>query len=160
MPPSLAPRWSPPVCRRLVRPRHRRRRLSSSCSARARRCPLLTRSDRSRRNPRPTTTQAWSGRWRFPTSRYSRQLANAGIEGTVVARFLVDTAGRVEPGTIQLSAGSHPLLGESVREALERSRFSPAESGGRRVRQLVQQSFSFAFAFAFAIAIAIASRRE
>ncbi|MCC6771554.1 MAG: TonB family protein [Gemmatimonadaceae bacterium] len=78
------------------------------------------------------------------TPQYPTQLANAGIEGTVVAQFVVDTVGRVEPSTIQLSAGSHPLFGQSVREALGRMRFSPAELGGRRVRQLVQQSFAFA----------------
>ncbi|MBK6485611.1 MAG: TonB family protein [Gemmatimonadetes bacterium] len=77
------------------------------------------------------------------TPQYPTQLASAGIEGTVVARFVVDTLGRVEPGSIQLSAGSHALFGQSVREALGRMRFDPAESGGRSVRQLVQQSFTF-----------------
>jgi periplasmic protein TonB len=78
------------------------------------------------------------------TPRYPESLSRAGIEGTVVARFVVDTSGRVERGSIEIARADHPLFDQSVREALNRMRFAPAEAGGRRVRQLVEQPFSFA----------------
>lgn len=78
------------------------------------------------------------------TPRYPSMLASAGIEGVVLARFVVDTLGRVERGSIELSSDSHELFARSVREALERMRFEPAKVRGRKVRQLVQQPFTFA----------------
>lgn len=78
------------------------------------------------------------------TPRYPSMLASAGIEGVVLARFVVDTLGRVERGSVEISSDSHELFARSVREALERTRFEPARVRGRKVRQLVQQPFTFA----------------
>ena len=75
--------------------------------------------------------------------RYPERLRAGGIEGRVVMRFVVDTAGRVEPGSVRTVEGDHELFVSSVRDALPRMRFAPAEAGGRRVRQLVEQSFQF-----------------
>jgi protein TonB len=61
----------------------------------------------------------------------------------VIARFIVDTLGRVEGSSIAMVESSHALFAEAVRSALLRQRFVPAETGGRRVRQLVLQPFSF-----------------
>jgi protein TonB len=77
--------------------------------------------------------------------RYPEPLRAAGVSGRVVARFVVDTAGRVERGTVQLAA-DHPLLGAAVRDALAGMRFRPARAGGVRVRQLVELPFAFAAA--------------
>ena len=38
---------------------------------------------------------------------------------------------------------AHPLFERAVRDALGAMRFVPAQAGGRRVRQLVEQSFLF-----------------
>jgi len=76
--------------------------------------------------------------------RYPAMLASAGVEGTVTLQFVVDTLGRVERGSIRTLRVDQALFEASVREALERMRFTPAEAGGRKVRQLVEQSFSFA----------------
>lgn len=75
--------------------------------------------------------------------RYPAMLVSAGIEGVVLARFVVDTLGRVERAGIELTSSAHPMFAQSVREALGRMRFVPAESQGRKVRQLVQQPFTF-----------------
>ncbi|MEP7383223.1 MAG: TonB family protein [Gemmatimonadota bacterium] len=75
--------------------------------------------------------------------RYPAMLASAGIEGLVLARFVVDTLGHVERGSIELASNSHAMFAQSVRDALGRMRFVPAESHGRKVRQLVQQPFTF-----------------
>ena len=78
-----------------------------------------------------------------PTPRYPSVLQSAGVEGSVRVRFVVDTLGRVEPASIIALASTHTLFEHAVRESLLRSRFSPAEAAGRRVRQLVEQSFQF-----------------
>lgn len=61
----------------------------------------------------------------------------------VVVRFVVDSAGRTEPGTIQIVRETHSLFGESVRHWLAGMRYQPAELGGTRVRQLVEQRVEF-----------------
>ncbi len=78
-----------------------------------------------------------------PAPRYPETLRVAGVDGLVVMRFIVDTLGRVEPSSIAATESSHALFTEAVRAALLRQRFIPAETGGRRVRQLVLQPFSF-----------------
>jgi protein TonB len=77
------------------------------------------------------------------TPRYPSMLQSAGLEGDVRAQFVVDTLGRVEQGSFRVLQTSHDLFAAAVREALSRARFKPAEVGGRRVRQLVEQSFTF-----------------
>lgn len=78
------------------------------------------------------------------TPRYPGVLANAGVEGSVVMQFVVDTLGRVERASIRAMRVDQALFEQSVREALARMRFVPAEAGGRKVRQLVEQPFTFA----------------
>ncbi len=75
--------------------------------------------------------------------RYPDILRRARTEGVVVATFVVDTLGRVEPASFRTGAASHPLFEESVRSAVLAMRFRPAEAAGRRVRQLVEQRFIF-----------------
>jgi protein TonB len=75
--------------------------------------------------------------------RYPDALRGAGVEGRVVARFVVDTAGRVEPGSVQIVSAAHPAFAEAVRRTLPALRFRAAEAGGRRVRQLVDMPFDF-----------------
>ncbi len=78
-----------------------------------------------------------------PTPQYPPALSSAGFEGSVTVRFVVDTLGTVERGSVTVIRSSHALLEQSVREALIRMRFLPAEARGRKVRQLVEQSFQF-----------------
>jgi len=77
----------------------------------------------------------------FPV--YPRQLRLANIEGEVLARLVVDAAGRVEPGSITILSATHPLFGDAVREWLCRTRYEPAQIRGQPVRQLVQQQIGF-----------------
>jgi protein TonB len=78
-----------------------------------------------------------------PQPEYPRRLRAAGLDGSVVARFVVDTAGRVERGSIEILQATHGLFADAVREWLPRTGYSPAESAGRRVRQLVEQRIAF-----------------
>lgn len=78
-----------------------------------------------------------------PVPRYPAALRTAGIEGSVSARFVVDTTGRVLMETVIVDGADHPLFADAVIEALRRARFTPAELNGRKVRQLVVQPFVF-----------------
>jgi protein TonB len=80
------------------------------------------------------------------TPRYPAMLQSAGLEGDVRARFVVDTLGRVEQGSVRTLESTHDLFAAAVRDALTRARFKPAEVGGRKVRQLVEQTFTFRIA--------------
>ena len=78
--------------------------------------------------------------------RYPDILKSAGVEGDVMAQFVVDTTGRVELGSFKVLKTSHALFESAVRSALPGMRFIPAEVGNKKVRQLVQQPFVFAIA--------------
>lgn len=74
---------------------------------------------------------------------YPDMLRTAGIDGTVRAQFVVDTLGRADVATFVALHSDHTLFSAAVRTSLGRMRFLPAEYGGRKVPQLVQQSFQF-----------------
>jgi TonB family protein len=78
-----------------------------------------------------------------PVPRYPATLRAARIEGSVQARFVVDTTGRVVLTSVIVDAADHPLFAEAVLEVLRRARFTPAELRGRKVQQLVVQPFVF-----------------
>lgn len=61
----------------------------------------------------------------------------------VIAEFVVDTAGAVEPATINIVASPGAVFANVVRTALPGKEFTPARRGGRPVRQLVQLSVRF-----------------
>jgi TonB family protein len=67
----------------------------------------------------------------------------AGIQGLVIAEFVVDTVGRVESGTVGIVSSTAPLFTDAVRVALESAAYIPALKDGHAVRQFVQQPFEF-----------------
>jgi|SRR5213593_2684055 len=79
-----------------------------------------------------------------PPPRYPDMLRSANVEGEVLAQFVVDTTGRVDMSQFKVLKSSHDLFTSAVRQHLTVSRYYPAEIGGRKVRQLVQQPFNFA----------------
>ena len=78
-----------------------------------------------------------------PSPRYPAVLRAAGVEGRVAMRFVVDTLGRVEPGSATVLASTDPRFTAAVEEALPRLRFTAARHGGRTVRMLVEMPFQF-----------------
>lgn len=78
-----------------------------------------------------------------PGPSYPESLRHAKIEGEVVLRFVVDTAGRVDTSRVQLIRSDHRYFTDAVRAAMPRMRFLPAEKSGRKVRQWVEQPFNF-----------------
>jgi hypothetical protein len=74
---------------------------------------------------------------------YPPALQSQGVGGRVIAQFVVDTTGRAEMGTWKLLESSHELFAWASYDAVRNARFYPAEAGGRKVRQLVQQTLGF-----------------
>ena len=78
-----------------------------------------------------------------PHPRYPSELQRAGVEGSFVVQFVVDSTGRVDAKTLAFPQNTQPGFLRAIKDALLRSRFLPAELAGIHVRQLVQQQFSF-----------------
>jgi len=78
--------------------------------------------------------------------RYPEALRQAGVEGRVIAEFVVNELGRTEEASIRFVQSDNHLFEDAVRLALRRMRFIPAEVGGRKVRQLVEMPFVFTLA--------------
>jgi TonB family protein len=74
---------------------------------------------------------------------YPPELANVRREGDVHAMFVIDSSGSVVPGSLRVVQSTDSLFSEAVRSRIHFMRFTPAEYNGRRVRQLVQQTFVF-----------------
>jgi protein TonB len=75
--------------------------------------------------------------------RYPEALIASGIEGQVVATFVISAEGRYEEGSLRFVRSDNALFERAVETALLRMRFVPAEIAGRNVRQLVQMPFVF-----------------
>ncbi len=78
-----------------------------------------------------------------PVPNYPEMLRSAGVTGEVRARFVVDTAGRVNLSRLTIVHSDHELFSRAVEASLRRTTFLPAEVGGRPVAQLVEQTFTF-----------------
>lgn len=81
-----------------------------------------------------------------PRPRYPNELQRAGIEGSFIVQFVVDSTGRIDEKTLSFPRDAQPGFLRAVKDALLRSRYLPAELAGMRVRQLVQQQFTFVLA--------------
>lgn len=75
--------------------------------------------------------------------RYPDRLRQARVEGAVVAQYVVDTTGRIMPGSLRIVSTSDTLFAAAVRDVVEGFRFTPATLNGRKIRQLVEQPVYF-----------------
>ena len=66
-----------------------------------------------------------------------------GPEGEVVARFVVDTFGRIDPCAFRVLETRHTQFAKAVEAVLPDIRFSPAIIRGTKVRQVVEHRFKF-----------------
>lgn len=66
-----------------------------------------------------------------------------GVEGYARFRSVVDTAGRVEPASVEAIGASHEAFAFAVRSTLPRMRIRPGRVAGQPVRQLVELPFAF-----------------
>jgi len=74
---------------------------------------------------------------------YPDSLLKAGVGGRVVAEFVVDSEGIVEPGSVRIVSFTHSYFAAAVRAALGSATFRSAVLGGKPVRQIVQLPFVF-----------------
>jgi TonB family protein len=79
----------------------------------------------------------------MPAVTYPPSMRASGTNGVVIAEFVVDTTGAVEPEHVGIVASTDPLFADAVRDALRLATFRPAMHQGRAVRQLVRQPFEF-----------------
>ena len=63
--------------------------------------------------------------------------------GDVEARFVVDSAGRIDPNTFEVLSATHPAFAREVKRVLPLMRYHPAELAGRPTAQVVEQHFVF-----------------
>ena len=78
-----------------------------------------------------------------PVPRYPPALADAGVSGRVELEYIVDTLGRVEPGSMRTLVSPDPSLTSAAGDAVLASRFRAARLHGTVVRQLVRQALVF-----------------
>lgn len=78
-----------------------------------------------------------------PKPRYPGALADMGIEGAFVVRFVVDSTGDVPPDKIEFPNTMHRMFASAVRAALLKSHYDPAMIAGHFVAQQVVQEFRF-----------------
>ena len=87
---------------------------------------------------KPVSQIAGTGNPRYPDA-----LRSSGVEGEVQAQFVVSEEGKADVSTFKVLKATNDLFASAVRSALPNMRFYPAEVGGKKVKQLVQQSFQF-----------------
>jgi TonB family protein len=74
---------------------------------------------------------------------YPQSLRESGVEGRVLAQFVVGENGRYQGGSLKILDSSNPAFTAAVKDALPRMKFSAAQIGGKKVAQLVQMPFQF-----------------
>lgn len=74
---------------------------------------------------------------------YPPALMAKGVEGSVLATFVVDEFGRPDVATYIPLEATDVLFANAVRDALPRMKFLPAKRGATAVRQQVEQRFTF-----------------
>ena len=78
-----------------------------------------------------------------PAPKYPAVLHSAGLSGTVMVEFVVDTIGKVEPVSIRLVESTHRGFDDAARAAVLGATFQPAHLGPHSVRQLTRQRVRF-----------------
>ena len=73
-----------------------------------------------------------------PPPPYPELLRQAGIEGRVLIEAVIDTAGRAEPGSVEIKASADAGFDQPSRTWIQHALFRPARVHGRAVRVLVQ----------------------
>lgn len=74
---------------------------------------------------------------------YPEALRANKVEGEVLVQYVVDERGTAQMNTFKVLKSTNAALSDAVRTAVATMKFNPAEVGGRKVKQLVQQPFRF-----------------
>ena len=79
----------------------------------------------------------------IPDADYPPMLRRAGIQGTVIVQAVVDTRGRVVPGSLRVLSSANPGFNESALKALQQAVFRPARVHGRPVKARLRLPIEF-----------------
>ena len=74
---------------------------------------------------------------------YPERLLRTKVEGDVLVQFVVDEKGIADMSSFKVIRSTNTEFTDAVKRAVRSTTFQPAEHGGKRVRQLVQQPYSF-----------------
>ena len=74
---------------------------------------------------------------------YPETLRSKGSSATAWARFVVDSAGRVDTHSITIVSSTNSLASSAIRDGLGSTRFQPAQLDGRNVAEIVDMEFRF-----------------
>lgn len=74
---------------------------------------------------------------RLVADSYPSQMRRSGVAGQAQLQFVVDTAGRVEPESIEVVLASGPAFAVAARNVLPKFEFTPGRAHGQRVRTRV-----------------------
>jgi TonB family protein len=75
--------------------------------------------------------------------RYPTALRQAGVEGRVMVRAIIDTTGRAEPSSVTVWQSPNPGFDQAARSFVLHARYRPARVHGRAVRVLVNVPIDF-----------------
>ena len=78
-----------------------------------------------------------------PSPKYPAVLHSAGLSGTVMVEFVIDTIGKVERVSIRVVESTHRGFDDAARAAVLGATFQPAQLGPHPVRQLTRQRVRF-----------------
>jgi len=78
-----------------------------------------------------------------PPLQYPNLLRQAGIQGRVIVRAVIDTTGRAEPGSVQVLESPHPGFDQAARNAVLQARFRGGRFRGRAVRVVITLPVNF-----------------
>ena len=72
-----------------------------------------------------------------PPPAYPALLKQAGIQGRVLLRAIVDTTGRIEPASVRILRSPNPAFDQPTRDWLMKAQFRPARMHGQAVRTYI-----------------------
>jgi len=78
-----------------------------------------------------------------PPLQYPNLLRQAGIQGRVLVRAIIDTTGRAEPASVRVVESPHPGFDQAARDFVLHARFSHGRLHGRAVRTLIEFPVTF-----------------
>ncbi len=72
-----------------------------------------------------------------PPPEYPALLKQAGIQGRVILRAVIDTSGRVEPASVRIMKSPNPAFDQPTKDWVLKALFRPARLHGRGVRVFI-----------------------
>jgi TonB family protein len=74
---------------------------------------------------------------------YPRNAQLAGVSGSALVQFVVDTAGRAKPGSITCIQATYKDFADAATAVVKTMEFTPAELEGHKIEQLVEYPIDF-----------------